>query len=71
MKTLAHKVNATEEEDKTGDYDWSTPSTSRDGVTSNDYRGGGHKEYVTQKLLWSSFFVTLRPNSCHRVYETP
>ena len=22
-------------------------------------------------LLWSSFFVTLRPNFCHRVYATP
>ena len=25
------------------------------------------KHYV----LWSSFFVTLRPNFCHRVYATP
>lgn len=22
-------------------------------------------------MLWSSFFVTLRPNFCHRVYATP
>ena len=22
-------------------------------------------------LLWPSFFVTLRPNICHRVYTTP
>ena len=24
-----------------------------------------------RELLWSSFFVTLRPNFCHRVYATP
>ena len=23
------------------------------------------------RVLWSSFFVTLRPNFCHRVYATP
>ena len=22
-------------------------------------------------VLWSSFFVTLRPNFCHRIYVTP
>ena len=32
---------------------------SNDGITC---QGG---------MLWSSFFVTLRPNFCHRVYATP
>ncbi len=69
VKTLAHKVNATEEEDKTGDYDWSTPSTSRDGVTSNDYRGGGHKEYVTQKpyKVTAEWNETLTSESKHSI----
>ena len=26
---------------------------------------------IYEKVLWSSFFVTLRPNFCHRVYATP
>ena len=28
------------------------------------------KKYIIA-LLWSSFFVTLRPNFCHKVYTTP
>lgn len=31
----------------------------------------GFPDIVFAKLLWSSFFVTLRPNFCHRVYATP
>lgn len=27
--------------------------------------------FINDRLLWSSFFVTLRPNFCHRVYATP
>ena len=26
---------------------------------------------LEKELLWSSFFVTLRPNFCHKVYTTP
>ena len=31
----------------------------------------GEWYYSVVDMLWSSFFVTLRPNSCHRVYATP
>ena len=36
-------------------------------------QNGSGKSITTQSfiLLWSSFFVTLRPNFCHRVYTTP
>ena len=31
------------------------------------------KDYTINKerVLWSSFFVTLRPDFCHRIYVTP
>jgi len=30
-----------------------------------------YSEEFKKDVLWSSFFVTLRPNFCHRVYATP
>ena len=35
-----------------------------------EYKFSEHS-FVYGKMLWSSFFVTLRPNFCHRVYATP